>query len=89
MHTKLTVASLAVAGVLAALGTTARAYGQGAQFPNQAASCMGWLAEAAHPNASGDHIALIAQSGDASTVAHAHITGDGFPGLLSCVAQIP
>lgn len=89
MHKKLTVASLAVTGLLVVLGATAPAYGQGAQFPNPDASCMGWLAEAAHPNASGDHIALIAQSGDASTVAHADVTGDGFPGLLSCVAQIP
>jgi hypothetical protein len=89
MRTKLTVAILAATGLLAALGATAPAYGQGAQFPNPAASCMGWLAEAAHPNASGDHIALIAQSGNASTVAHADVTGDGFPGLVSCVEQIP
>jgi hypothetical protein len=89
MHTKLMAGSLALAGVLAALGTTAPAYGLGAQRPNPNASCMGWLANAANPNASGDHIALIAQSGNASTVAHAEVTGDGFPGLLSCVAQIP
>ena len=89
MCTKVTVASLAVAGVIAALGVTAPAYGLGAQFPDPSASCMGWLAEASNPNASGGHIASIAQNGNASTVAHADVTGEGFPGLLSCVEQIP
>ena len=89
MRLNLTVASVAAAGLLAALGATSLAYGQGAQSPGPNASCMGWLANASNPNASGDHIALIAQSGNASTVAHADVTGDGFPGLLSCVEQIP
>lgn len=89
MRKKLTLASVALAVVGAALGASAPAYGLGAQDPSPNASCMGWLADASNPNASGDHIALIAQSGGASTVAHADVTGDGFPGLLSCVAQIP
>jgi hypothetical protein len=50
---------------------------------------MGWLAEASNPNASGDHIALLAQNGGASTLAQVSPTGGGFPGLISCVAQIP
>jgi hypothetical protein len=89
MRTKLGIASVAVAGLLATLGATAPAYGLGAQRPNPNASCMGWLANASNPNASGDHIALIAQGGNASTVAQSAVTGDGFPGLLSCVEQIP
>jgi len=79
----------ATAATLATLGATAPAYAEGAQFPNPNASCMGWLAEASNPNASGDHIALIAQNGDASAVAQANPTGSGFPGLISCVVQIP
>ena len=89
MRKKLTVATLVLATIGAALGVTAPAYGLGAQDPSPNASCMGWLADASNPNASGDHIAQIAQNGDASTVAHARPAGDGFPGLLSCVAQIP
>jgi hypothetical protein len=50
---------------------------------------MGWLADASNPNASGDHIALIAQEGDASTLAQLRPSGGGFPGLISCVEQIP
>jgi len=50
---------------------------------------MGWLAEASNPNASGDHIALIAQSGDARTIAKVRPSGDGFPALISCVVRIP
>ena len=89
MGKKLTAASVALAGVLAALSATAPAYGLGEQRPNPNASCMGWLANASNPNASGDHIAAIAQSGDASTVARTRPTGDGIPGLISCVEQIP
>jgi ethanolamine transporter EutH len=89
MGKKPRVASLAAAGLLAGLAVTAPAYGLGEQRPDPHASCMGWLANASNPNASGDHIAFIAQSGNASTVAHADVTGDGFPGLLSCVEQIP
>ena len=89
MSKKLTGATVALAGVLATLSATAPAYGLGEQRPDPNASCMGWLANAANPNASGDHIALIAQNGDASTVAQANPTSDGFPGLFSCVAQIP
>jgi hypothetical protein len=74
---------------LATLGAAVPAYAEGAQFPNPTASCMGWLAEASNPNASGDHIALMAQNGNASTLAQANPTGSGFPGLISCVVQIP
>ena len=77
----------ATAATLATLGATAPAYAEGAQFPNP--NCMGWLAEASNPNASGDHIALLAQNGDASALAQANPTGSGFPGLISCVVQIP
>ena len=89
MRKRLTVASMAVAAVLATLSATAPAYGLGEQRPDPNASCMGWLANASNPNASGDHIAQIAQNGDASTVAQARPSGDGFPGLISCVEQIP
>lgn len=90
MQRKLTLASAtAAAATLAILAATAPAYGEGAQLPNPNATCMGWLADASNPNASGDHIAAIAQNGDASTLAQASPTGNGFPGLLSCVAQIP
>ena len=89
MRRKLTFASAALIGVAATLGATAPAYGLGAQNPNPNASCMGWLANASNPNASGDHIAQIAQNGDANTVAQARPSGDGFPGLISCVEQIP
>jgi len=89
MGKKLTFASAGLLGAVATLGATAPAYGLGAQDPSPNASCMGWLAVASNPNASGDHIALIAQSGHASTVAQARPSGDGFPGLISCVEQIP
>jgi hypothetical protein len=79
----------ATAATLATLGAAAPAYAEGAQFPNTNATCMGWLAEASNPNASGDHIALIAQNGDASTLAQASPSGTGFPALISCVVQIP
>jgi hypothetical protein len=89
MHKKLTLASTAAAAALASLAATAPAYSLGAHDPNPNASCMGWLADASNPNASGDHIASIARNGDASTVAQTRPTGDGFPGLLSCVERIP
>ena len=86
-HTFACVALIATA--LVPLGATAPAYGRGAQFPDPNASCMGWLAEASNPNASGDHIAAIAQSGNAGALAQVKPNGDGFPGLISCVEQIP
>jgi hypothetical protein len=89
MSKKLTYASATTAAALAALGATGPAYGLGAQDPSPNASCIGWLADASNPNASDDHIAAIAQSGGASTVAQARPNGDGFPGLISCVEQIP
>jgi transcription elongation factor len=79
----------ATAATIAALGATTPVLAEGAQFPSPNASCMGWLAEASNPNASGDHIALLAQNGGASTLARVSPTGGGFPGLISCVVQIP
>ena len=79
----------ATAATIAALGATTPVLAEGAQFPSPNASCMGWLAEASNPNASGDHIALLAQNGGASTIAQVSPTGGGFPGLISCVVQIP
>jgi len=89
MRKKLTFASVTAAAAVTAFGATGSAYGLGAQDPSPDASCMGWLADAANPNASGDHIAAIAQNGDANAVARARPTGDGFPALISCVEQIP
>ncbi len=77
------------AAALATLAATAPVYALGAQLPSTNATCMGWLADASNPNASGDHIALIAQDGDASTLAQVRPSGSGFPGLISCVEQIP
>jgi len=74
---------------LATFGAALPVHAEGAQFPNTNATCMGWLAEASNPNASGDHIALIAQNGDASALAQAKPSGDGFPALISCVVRIP
>jgi hypothetical protein len=82
------VSATATAATFVTLGA-APAFAEGAQFPSPNATCMGWLAEASNPNASGDHIALIAQNGDASILAHASPSGGGFPGLISCVVQIP
>jgi hypothetical protein len=79
----------ASAATIATLGAITPVFAEGAQFPSPSASCMGWLAEASNPNASGDHIALIAQNGGASTLAQVGPTGGGFPGLISCVVQIP
>lgn len=82
-------AATAASATLGAICATAPAYAEGAQLPSTNATCMGWLADASNPNASGDHIALIAQNGDASTLAQASPSGSGFPGLISCVEQIP
>ena len=82
------VSATATAATLVTLGA-APAFAEGAQFPSPNATCMGWLAEASNPNASGDHIALIAQNGDGRILAQASPSGGGFPGLISCVVQIP
>jgi hypothetical protein len=60
----------------------------GTLVPTEDASCLGFLAAASNPNASGT-IAVGAQAGIASTLAHASPTGSGLDGLLSCVDQIP
>ncbi|SRR6266568_3309955 len=79
----------AAGATITSLGAAVPAYAEGAQLPSSNASCMGFLGDASNPNASGDHIALIAQNGDASTLAQASPSGGGFPGLISCVVQIP
>ena len=77
----------AVAGL--SLATLAPgAYAGGAQLPNENASCLGFLASASNPNAS-DTIAVGAREGNTPTLAQASPSGPGFPGLLSCVDQIP
>ena len=60
----------------------------GTVVPTGNASCMGFLAAASNPNASGT-IAVGAQAGIASTLAHASPSGSGLDGLISCVEQIP
>jgi hypothetical protein len=71
-----------------AMAAPANALGGWRNLPANA-SCMAFLAAASNPNASGDHIAALAQSGDASSVAQASPSGTGFPGLISCVEQAP
>ena len=60
----------------------------GTVLPAGNASCLGFLASASNPNASGT-IAAGAQAGFASTLAQASPSGPGIDGLLSCVEQIP
>jgi hypothetical protein len=71
-----------------AMAVPANALGNWQNLPANA-SCMAFLAAASNPNASGDHIAALAQSGNASTVAQDRPNGTGLPGLISCVVQIP
>jgi hypothetical protein len=78
----------AVLAAVAALGGVAPAYGGGAQLPDANASCLGFLASASNPNASGT-IAVGARDGAVTTLAHASPSGPGLPGLLSWVDQIP
>ena len=83
----LAVATAAIAG-LGAFAVPAHALGGWRNLPANA-SCMAFLAAASNPNASGDHIAALAQSGNAVAIAQANPTGTGLPGLFSCVAQVP
>ena len=76
------------ASVLAALVGLTPAYGGCAQLPNANASCLGFLASASNPNASGT-IAVGAREGNTPALAQASPSGPGLPGLLSCVDQIP
>jgi hypothetical protein len=89
---KRTTVTLAIAtAVLAGLGVVAgpaHALGGWRNLPANA-SCMAFLAAASNPNASGDHIAALAQSGNAVAIAQANPSGTGFPGLFSCVEQVP
>lgn len=82
-----TTSALVLAGFIAT-AAPANALGNWRNLPANA-SCMAFLAAASNPNASGDHIAALGQSGNASTVAQASPTGTGFPGLISCVEQAP
>jgi hypothetical protein len=90
MHKRMAAfASVAtVVAALAPLGGLTPAYGGGAQLPNANASCLGFLASASNPNASGT-IAVGAMEGNTATLAHASPSGTGVPALLSCVDQIP
>ncbi len=87
--TKVTLAVvLATLGGLGATAPPAYALGGWRNLPANA-SCMAFLAAASNPNASGDHIAALAQSGNAIAIAQADPSGTGLPGLLSCVQQVP
>ncbi len=90
MRKRMAVSAFAavVMAPLTTLGGVAPAYGGGAQLPNENASCLGFLASASHPNASGT-IATGASAGLVATLAHASPSSPGYPGLFSCVDQIP
>jgi hypothetical protein len=84
-------ATLAVAIALVGLGAVAapaQALGGWRNLPANA-SCMAFLAAASNPNASGEHIAALARSGNAVAIAQANPSGTGLPGLFSCVERIP
>jgi hypothetical protein len=85
--TKLASVSI-IAVPLMLWGGNTTAMAQGANLPSENGSCMGFLASASNPNASGT-IAVGAQAGVVSTLAQASPSGPGVDGLLSCVAQIP
>jgi hypothetical protein len=91
MHRKMAALAVSTTALLAGFGAMAApadALGGWQNLPANA-SCMAYLAAASNPNASGDHIASLAQSGNASIVAQASPSGTGFPGLISCVVQAP
>jgi hypothetical protein len=92
MYKKMAALAAATSTVLlasfGAMAAPANALGNWQNLPANA-SCMAFLAAASNPNASGDHIASLAQSGNASTVAQASPNGTGLPGLISCVEQAP
>ncbi len=88
-RTKVTVAvAIAALAGFGAVAAPAHALGGWRNLPANA-SCMAFLAAASNPNASGDHIAALARSGNAVAIAQADPSGTGLPGLLSCVEQIP
>jgi hypothetical protein len=88
-RTKVTLAvAIAALASFGAVAAPAHALGGWRNLPANA-SCMAFLAAASNPNASGDHIAALAQSGNAVAIAQADPSGTGFPGLLSCVERIP
>lgn len=78
--------------------STTSAFALGAQQPNPNASCQGFLAGAANPNmgvvghelGKPEAAALGEPQGALiSAIAATRPTAAGFPGLLSCVAQVP
>jgi len=73
MYKKMAALAAATSTVLlasfGAMAAPANALGDWQNLPANA-SCMAFLAAASNPNASGDHIASLAQSGNASTVRH-------------------
>jgi hypothetical protein len=83
----LAIAAVGLAG-LGAVAVPAHALGGWRNLPANA-SCMAFLAAASNPNASGDHIAALARSGNAAAIAQANPSGTGLPGLFSCVEQAP
>ena len=91
MHKKMAVlaavSTTALLGGFGAMAAPASALGGWRNLPANA-SCMGFLAAASNPNASGT-IAVGAPAGNLSIVAQASPNGTGFPGLISCVEQAP
>ena len=91
MYTKIAALAAATSTVLlasfGAMAAPANALGNWQNLPANA-SCMGFLAAASNPNASGT-IAVGAPAGNLSIVAQASPNGTGFPGLISCVEQAP
>jgi hypothetical protein len=83
----LAIVAVGLAG-LGAAAVPAHALGGWRNLPANA-SCMAFLAAASNPNASGDHIAALARSGNAVAIAQADPSGTGLPGLFSCVEQVP
>jgi hypothetical protein len=84
----LAIVTAILAGLGGAVAGPAKALGGWRNLPENA-SCMAFLAAASNPNASGDHIAALARSGNAVAIAQADPTGTGLPGLFSCVEQAP
>ena len=89
------VAVTAVA--VAALATAAGASAAGAQRPNEHASCAGFLANSANPNAAFVLHTLVKPAAEAQgmtlgefqrEVAQEHPGVGGFPGLLLCIPEL-
>ncbi|MDQ1640682.1 MAG: hypothetical protein QOJ90_33 [Actinomycetota bacterium] len=90
--------AVALAGLIGIGGGTTPAFALGAQLPNEHASCQGYLASAANPNMGVVGHEFIKPLADSlgvtqgqlvSTMAADRPTQGGFPGLISCVDQLP